>query len=162
MKTFNQIVSSSKVDFSVSLDLDTRILSRIITSDGKGNEICIKVDRGLVLEDGTLLANEDGQVLQVLAAFENLSIVKAANLIELAKLAYHLGNRHVVLEVNDEGYLAYQTDHVLDDMVQKLGGILTHESRKFAPEKGAYAHHHSHDHEHHDHHEHDHHEHHHH
>ena len=148
MKTFNQIVNKGEVTTSIELSIDERIKSRIIENDVNGNEVAICVERGTVLHDGDLLVNEDGEILKIISAPEEVSTIRAKDAISLTKLAYHLGNRHVPLQISQDGFLRYQVDHVLDDMVVKLGGTLTHEKAKFEPESAAYANHH-HDHEHH-------------
>ncbi len=150
IKTFNRLVcrnENQKADFEVSLSIDERRMSRIITKADCGEEIAICIDRGQILEDGQFLMNDDGQCLMVVSALEDVTTVKARSLYELVRLAYHLGNRHVPLEVNKDNYLRYQSDHVLDDMVIKLGGFIVHEKAKFSPENGAYSHHHEHSHD---------------
>lgn len=153
MKTFSKIVADTdnlKKDakaLTVELSIDDRIKSRIIALTKDGQEVGIVTERGTTLHDGTVLVNDDMQYLLIEAALENVSTVKAKSPIALTALAYHLGNRHVPLQIDESGFLRYQTDHVLDDMVTKLGGILVHEQAKFEPVSGAYSHHH-HDHEH--------------
>lgn len=161
MKTFNKIILDTdkklKDDelLTVELSIDDRIKSRIIATTKDGQEVGILTARGTTLRDGTLLSNDDSEYLKVVAALENVSSVRASTPIALTALAYHLGNRHVPLQIDESCFLRYQTDHVLDDMVVKLGGVLVHEQAKFEPVSGAYSHHH-HDHEH-EHHEHEHH-----
>ena len=147
MKTFNEIVANTEnkdADFTVALSIDDRKMSRIITRTEEGCEVAISVDRGLVLKDGQFIKNEDGKLLKVEAALEEVTTVKARTVHDLLTLAYHLGNRHVPLEVGKDNFLRYQTYHVLDEMVLKLGGFIIHETAKFSPENGAYSHHHSH------------------
>ena len=97
MKTFNQIVNKGEVTTSIELRIDERIKSRIIDNDVNGNEVAISVERGSILHDGDLLANDDGEILKIIAAPEEVSTVTAKDAISLTKLAYHLGNRHVPL-----------------------------------------------------------------
>lgn len=158
MKTFNKIAAiegalpENSLFMSVELSIDDRIKSRIIATTKDGQEVGIVTERGTTLHDGTVLVNEDGLYLKIEAALENVSTVRAPTPIALTALAYHLGNRHVPLQIDESGFLRYQTDHVLDDMVEKLGGLLIHEQAKFEPVSGAYSHHHhehSHEHEHH-------------
>ncbi|MGN1281357.1 MAG: urease accessory protein UreE [Succinivibrio sp.] len=148
MKTFNTIVKEGTPSFTVTLGIDQRILSRLIVMTDTHEQIGISLPRGLVLTENTLIANEDGQIVKVLCALESVSTVRADDPISLCTLAYHLGNRHVPLEIDRSGFLRYQTDHVLDDMVVKLGAKLCHEMAKFNPLQGAYAHSHSHEHAH--------------
>lgn len=133
MKTFNKIILDTdkklKNDeiITVELSIDDRIKSRIIATTKDGQEVGILTARGTTLRDGTLLSNDDSEYLKVVAALENVSTVRASTPIALTALAYHLGNRHVPLQIDESGFLRYQTDHVLDDMVVKLGGVLVHE-----------------------------------
>lgn len=151
---------------TVSLTIDERRSSRLITETKDGTKCVILLERGLIVRCGTVLGDEDGSLLLVEAAPEEVSTVRANSPLELTRLAYHLGNRHVPLEITSD-YLRYQHDHVLDDMVRGLGGTVAEEQATFEPENGAYSHHHhhdgdDHDHEHHHHHDDDDHEHHHH
>jgi urease accessory protein len=108
------------------------------TLDG-GEEIALYLQRGRVLRDGDKLLCADGTVVLVRAAAETVSTVTGADASALARGAYHLGNRHVALQVGD-GFLRYQHDHVLDDMVRTLGLAVTVEQAMFEPERGAYGH----------------------
>ena len=118
--------------------------------------------RGSVLVHGARLITDEGESFEIVAAHESLSVATTEDPLLLARAAYHLGNRHVPLEVG-VARLAYQHDHVLDDMVRRLGLTLTYESAPFEPESGAYGHshqsepHHDHSHDDHSHDDHDHH-----
>jgi urease accessory protein len=102
--------------------------------------------RGSVLRGGDTLALSDGRVVLVSAAPELVSTVRAESARALARVAYHLGNRHIPLEVG-EGFVRYQHDHVLDGMVRELGLMVVVEDAPFEPEGGAYGRHgHSHSH----------------
>jgi urease accessory protein len=104
-----------------------------------------------VLADGALLLADDGAVIAVRAAPETLSAVRTEDPLLLARAAYHLGNRHVPLQVL-AGELRYQHDHVLDDLVAALGLAVKVVTAPFQPEGGAYgrgqSHRHEHDHDH--------------
>jgi len=103
-----------------------------------GREIGIQLPRGTVLRGGDFLQGPGGEVVRIVAAAEPISIATSSNPLLLAKAAYHLGNRHVSLEVG-RGYLHYLRDHVLDHMVESLGLRVTHGNEAFEPEAGAYA-----------------------
>jgi len=103
-----------------------------------GREIGVQLPRGTVLRGGDRLRADDGTVIEVVAAPERVSTVRSRDLKELARAAYHLGNRHVALEVGD-GWVRYLTDHVLDAMVVQLGLPVVHETEPFEPEAGAYG-----------------------
>ena len=111
------------------------------------------LERGQVLRDGDLLASADGLVVQVRAAAEPVSEVACPDPLLLARACYHLGNRHVPLQIR-EGRLRYQHDHVLDEMLRGLGLHPRFSEAPFEPEPGAYggsAHGHGQDHSHHTH-----------
>ena len=96
------------------------------------------------MTDGAILVGESGQRYQVLAAAENLSFVSCDDNFLLMRVAYHLGNRHVPLDIQSDS-LRFQPDHVLEDMVVQLGAKVSRAKVPFQPEEGAY---HSHDHAH--------------
>jgi len=98
-----------------------------------GEQIAINIRRGQILRGGDYLQAPSGRMVQVQAAEECVSTVRAAD-----RIAYHLGNRHVWLQVG-EGWLRYLHDHVLDDMVRELGGDVAVEHAPFEPEAGAYG-----------------------
>lgn len=109
-----------------------------------GAEIGIHLPRGTVLRGGDLLRCENGGMVRVVAAREPVSTVWSRDLRQLAQVAYHLGNRHVALEIG-AGWVRYLEDYVLDDMVRQLGLTVIHEREPFEPEAGAYgAHSHAH------------------
>lgn len=129
-------VTASVVELTLTYDQRRRSRQRVRLDDG--TEAALQLPRGTVLNDGQRLRREDGAVVLVRAAPETLSSVSTANPTALARAAYHLGNRHVALEVT-EGRLRYQHDHVLDDMVRKLGLTVTSVEAPFHPEAGAYS-----------------------
>ncbi len=127
---------------SVTLPFELRQRSRLRARLDRGEEVAIVLPRGTVLRDGDRLPGEDGRVIEVCAARETVSTVKARDAVLLARACYHLGNRHVRLEIG-EGWIRYLHDHVLDHMVEEMGLAVTIESAPFEPEAGAYAHAHS-------------------
>ena len=104
-----------------------------------GRTAGLKLPRGTVLRGDDKIRSEDGSVALIIAAAEDVSRVRASDQIALARAAYHLGNRHVWLEVGD-GWLRYLADHVLDDMVRNLGVAVDTQRAPFEPEAGAYSH----------------------
>ena len=128
----------------LNLSFDERSKSRLRTRLISGEEVALMLPRGEVLRGGDLVTASDGRVIEVVARPESLLDVKCENPIALAKVAYHLGNRHVPVEVG-EGYLRIAADHVLEDMVKKLGAEVTHLEAAFEPETGAYGGGHRHD-----------------
>jgi urease accessory protein len=131
---------------TLTLAYQFRQKSRLRVTLDSGREAGILIPRGEgALRDGELLQAEDGTLVCVRAAPETLSIVHCSDARTLARAAYHLGNRHVPLQVGDR-WLAYLHDHVLDDMVRALGLTVGVEERPFEPESGAYPGGHAHDH----------------
>jgi urease accessory protein len=106
----------------------------------EGYEIGIQLPRGTVLRGGDRLRANDGTMLEIVAAAEPVSTVWSRDLRRLAQVAYHLGNRHVALEIGT-GWVRYLADHVLDAMVAQLGLSVIHHDEPFEPEAGAYGQH---------------------
>jgi urease accessory protein len=103
-----------------------------------GEEVSLRLPRGALLCGGDLLAASDGRVIEVIAVPENVVHVECATPDELARVAYHLGNRHVPVEIG-AGFLRLQENRVLEDMVRGLGAQLTRIEAPFEPEVGAYG-----------------------
>jgi urease accessory protein len=133
------------------LPFEQRCRSRLRVQLENGEEAGIFLPRGGVLRGGDLLLADDGRVIEVVSAEETVSTVRTDDARQLARVSYHLGNRHVPLQVGF-GWVRYQHDHVLDEMVQTLGLTVIVEHAPFEPEAGAYdsnSHrHHVHTHEH--------------
>jgi urease accessory protein len=129
----------------LALPYDQRKKSRLLARTQSGQEVAIVLERGSMLRDGDLLAAEGGVVLRVTAAPESVSQVVSGDALLLARAAYHLGNRHVPLQI-EAGELRYQHDHVLDGMVRELGLGVSVGMAGFQPEGGAYGRGHSHGH----------------
>jgi urease accessory protein len=139
------------------LPFDQRQKARQRARLAAGDEVGIQLPRGTVLRGGDRLRAADGTLLEIVAAHEGVSTVWARDLRRLAQVAYHLGNRHVALEIGT-GWVRYLADHVLDGMVAQLGLAVIHHDEPFEPEAGAYgshehanggqAHHHTHGHDH--------------
>ncbi|MDF0731981.1 urease accessory protein UreE [Pseudomonas entomophila] len=144
-----RVAEAATVTGTVTLDVDSRIKSRLRVTLDDGRDAGLMLERGHLLRGGELLADAEGQqVVQVIAAPESVSTVRCADPLQLARAAYHLGNRHVPLQI-EPGLLRYQHDHVLDDMVIGLGLTVEAERAPFEPEAGAYQsapHGHAHDH----------------
>lgn len=154
--TFNERLESP-VAFEVTLTLpyELRQKSRLRVKLDDGREAGLVLSRGQILRGGDCLRADDGTVVSIKAADEKVTTVTHENPEELARAAYHLGNRHVALQVG-KGWLRYLEDYVLDEMVESLGMKIQHEYAPFEPESGAYhghadshSHTHSHEHEHH-------------
>lgn len=124
---------------SVTLTYEERKKSRHRTKTKAGKELGWFIERGHVLEDREVLECTDGTLIRVIAAEESVSEVTSDDARALMRAAYHLGNRHMPLQVG-EGFLRYQHDHVLDEMVVGLGLKVDHAHAPFHPENGAYSH----------------------
>lgn len=126
----------------LELPFDTRTKSRLRARLASGDEVGLFLPRGTVLRGGDMLQG-GGRIVEVVAAPEALLEVRCRDLAELARAAYHLGNRHVAVEVGPE-WLRLADDHVLEGMLVGLGCQVRHLTAPFEPEAGAYAHGHQH------------------
>jgi urease accessory protein len=125
------------------LPFELRQKSRLRTHLASGAEVGLFLERGTVLRGGDLLQAEEGTIIEVVAADETVSTVTSNDASQLARAGYHLGNRHVAVQIG-AGWLRYRHDHVLDDMVRGLGLPVTVEQAPFEPEGGAYGYGHAH------------------
>ena len=140
--------AADTISGTLTLTFDQRARSRLRTALDDGRVAAVILDRGAQLLPGDILLAESGEVVQVQAALESLSIVRSEDTLLLARACYHLGNRHVALQV-EVNELRYQHDHVLDEMIRLLGLEVEVRPAPFEPESGAYgahAHIHGHDH----------------
>ena len=130
--------SVSSPDGELMLPYELRMRSRLRTRLASGEEAVVKTERGAVLRGGEFLQSEDGRIVRVVAAPEKVMHVTCADQFELTRAAYHLGNRHVAVEIGD-GYLRIAADHVLGEMLLGLGAKLRELEAPFEPESGAYG-----------------------
>jgi urease accessory protein len=142
-KILEKVQASIPATVAVTLDHTARQKSRGLLRLDDGSEAALLLERGSTLQHGDHLRADDGLVVQVQAAMEGLSVVTARDPLELARAAYHLGNRHIAVQIGALR-LAYLHDHVLDDMVRELGFQVTFAAEPFEPESGAYGHGHAH------------------
>jgi urease accessory protein len=119
------------------LPFELRQKSRLRVTTAAGTELALLLPRGTVLRDGDRLRAANGLVIAVQAAAEAVTTARSADATLFARACYHLGNRHVPLQVG-AGWLRYLADHVLDKMVAELGLAVSHEQAPFEPEAGAY------------------------
>ena len=134
---------------TVELDWDVRQKSRFDTTDSQGRRLGVFLPRGRVVRGGDVLVLEDGSLVRVQAAAQPVMVVRHCPQhgapFDLLRAAYHLGNRHVSLELQAD-CLLLEPDDVLQDMLQRMHLIVTREQRPFEPEAGAYPGGHGHDH----------------
>lgn len=122
---------------TLTLTFDQRRKSRYRTRTDCGRELGWFLPRGIVLAEGDRLLCADGRQILVRAAEEEISEVYCEDPLLISRAAYHLGNRHVPLDIA-RGRLRYQRDSVLDDMLVGLGLAVEHRQAPFNPENGAY------------------------
>ena len=154
---------------SVELDWDVRQKSRFDATDSQGRALGVFLPRGTVVRGGDVLVAEDGSLIRVVAAPQPVLVVthcsEHGTPFDLLRAAYHLGNRHVPIELKPDhlkiepDHLKIEPDHVLAQMLRSMHLIVKDENTAFEPEGGAYgaqaagphAHGHGHGHDHHDH-----------
>ncbi|MCP5142536.1 MAG: urease accessory protein UreE [Chromatiales bacterium] len=137
MLELTEKLDAGEADATLTLTMEQRVKSRLRVTLDDGRGAGVFLPRGGVLRDGDLLGGE-GLVVLVKAAPESVSTVRSDDPLRLTRAAYHLGNRHVALQI-ETGLLRYQHDHVLDDMVRGLGLEVVVEQAPFEPEPGAYG-----------------------
>ena len=126
----------------VSLDWDVRQKSRFDATDSRGRQLGVFLPRGTAVRGGDVLVAEDGSLIQVQAAPQPVLVVRACaehgSPFDLLRAAYHLGNRHVALELQPD-HLKLEPDPVLADMLRQQHLIVSVASAAFEPEGGAYS-----------------------
>jgi len=146
---------------TVELDWDVRQKSRFDCTDSAGRALGIFLPRGTVVRGGDILVVEDGSLVRVIAAPQPVLVIthcpQHGTSFDLTRAAYHLGNRHVPIELRAD-HLKIEPDHVLADMLRAMHLIVREAQEAFEPEGGAYggghsqghshSHGHSHDHDH--------------
>ncbi|MBC8058019.1 MAG: urease accessory protein UreE [Rhizobiales bacterium] len=126
----------------IELDWDVRQKSRFDATDSSGRALGVFLPRGTVVRGGDMLVAEDGTMIAVEAAAQPVMVVTACaehgTPFDLLRAAYHLGNRHVQLELRAD-HLKFEPDHVLADMLRQMHLIVADANEAFEPEAGAYA-----------------------
>jgi urease accessory protein len=153
LKISEKLDCQQPYDCTLTLAFDLRQKSRFKTRLDDGVEVALLMPRGTVLRSGDLLKADNGKIVLVNAASELVSFVATDDVHLMARACYHLGNRHVPLQIG-EGWLRYAHDHVLDAMLHGLGLHTVAKQAPFEPEAGAYGGHHAHEDQAHEHHEH--------
>lgn len=131
--------ANAVVSHTLLLTAFERTRSRYRFETPEGQTLFLRLPRGTVLRDRDLLRSEDGTLVRVVAKPEPVLTVKAPTDLALLRAAYHLGNRHVPLEIAPT-YLRLTPDPVLQDMLAHLGVEVEEELLPFQPEIGAYSH----------------------
>lgn len=140
---------------TVTLSFEDRFRRRIRLIDDAGEPFLLDLAQATRFEDGDGLGLVEGGVLMVRAALEYVLDVIGTDIRHVARLAWHIGNRHTPVQVLDDGTLRIQYDHVLQHMLEGLGAVTARREAAFVPEPGAYdgrggGHSHNHDHAHED------------
>ncbi|AKV95494.1 urease accessory protein UreE [Marinobacter sp. CP1] len=162
-------VKSTGIDTSEILDnlilpYELRIRGRLRATTETNVDVGLFLDRGPVLRDGDLLQARTGEIVRIRAAEEQVVTARIKSGQPLARLCYHLGNRHVTLAIGEDeqgSFVRFPPDHVLEELAERLGATVVHHTAPFDPEPGAYtqaghshghshgnSHSHSHDHDH--------------
>jgi urease accessory protein len=132
---------------TITLDWDTRQKSRFDATDSQGRALGVFLPRGTVVRGGDVLVAEDGSLVRVVAAPQAVLRITACSEhgspFDLTRAAYHLGNRHVPIELQAD-HLKIEPDHVLADMLRAMHMTVVPVSEAFEPESGAYGDHASH------------------
>ena len=127
---------------TVELDWDVRQKSRFDTTDSLGRHLGVVLPRGTLLRGGDVLVAEDGSMVRVLAAPQAVLRISACpthgSPFDLTRAAYHLGNRHVPIELKPD-HLKIEPDHVLADLLRAMHLIVNTVEEAFEPEGGAYS-----------------------
>jgi urease accessory protein len=139
--------SDVEVSIEICLDYDQRSKGRLKAVANSGEDVGLFLERGKVLQDGDVLKGKLGNLVLVTAKQESLVSAKTDDWPCFARACYHLGNRHVPIEVGDRE-LFMRPDHILQAMVESLGLSTSEVLKAFNPEQGAYAGGHSHSHSH--------------
>lgn len=138
LQVTGRLESAEPATARLSLPFGARSKSRLRAELDDGRSVALIMPRGTTLRGGDLLRAVDGTVIEVVAGEEAVSTARTADPFRFARACYHLGNRHVPLQIGPQ-WLRYLHDHVLDDMVRSLGLTVTAEDAPFEPEAGAYS-----------------------
>jgi urease accessory protein len=136
-----EVLCTVKPLLTLSLTAEERTRTRHRFDVPEGQILFFRLPRGTVIQDGDFLEAESGELIQILAKPEPVLTVLADNFLTLLRVTYHLGNRHVPVEITPD-YLHLKPDSVLAEMLIHLGVKIKEEIKPFQPEAGAYGHHH--------------------
>ena len=143
IEIIEKINKTPKAFKTLTLTYDQRQKSRLRVTLDDGLEAGIILERGTVLRHGDFLRSKRGEFVQILAAKEKVTVVMTEDVLLFSKACYHLGNRHVPLQI-ENNWLSFQRDHVLEELVLNLGLEIKHKTLPFQPECGAYSNGHTH------------------
>jgi urease accessory protein len=138
IRLIEKTAGPAAVDTTLTLPLQNRIKCRLRVTLDNGADAGLFLQRGTTLKAGDLLRADNGFTVRVVAAAETLSTAVCPDPHLLARACYHLGNRHVQIEIQPDR-VSYPHDHVLDGMLRGLGLQVTVTEAPFEPEPGAYG-----------------------
>ncbi|MGA9251029.1 MAG: urease accessory protein UreE [Roseobacter sp.] len=145
MQTAQEIITQSDTsDDQVSLDYDARFMRRKVLTTRAGAQILVDLPRTTSLAHGDALRTTTGVLVQIVAAPEPLLQITGD---DLSRIAWHIGNRHTPCQI-EKGRLLIQHDHVMADMLARIGAQVAEVHEPFTPEGGAYGHGRTHGHDH--------------
>ena len=151
------LVEASEIHDHLTLPYESRQRGRLRARTDTGYDVGLFLDRGPVLREGACLAAKTGEIIRIRAADEPVVTAYIEPGLAMARLCYHLGNRHVALQIGSSGaigsrehgegaedgktgWVRFPPDHVLEELAERLGATLIHHQAPFDPEPGAYAH----------------------
>lgn len=137
------LIEAGRASDTLTLPFELRMRGRLKAQTDDGQEVGLFLDRGPVLRDGEGLEADSGEIVIIRAADEPVVTARIEAGLPLAKLCYHLGNRHVALSIGADGeggWVRFPPDHVLEELAERLGATLHHHQAPFDPEPGAYSH----------------------
>ena len=123
---------------AVSLDYDARHRRRMFMKADRGTEFLLELPQAVALRHGDGLLLDDGRVVEIRAAPEHVAEISAPSPAALTRIAWHLGNRHLPTQLLGDR-LRIRRDHVIEELVRRLGGTVTPVEAAFDPEGGAYG-----------------------
>ncbi|MBU2873566.1 MULTISPECIES: urease accessory protein UreE [Marinobacter] len=135
-------VETTEILDNLTLPYELRMRGRLRATTETSQDVGLFLDRGPVLRDGDLLQAKTGEVIRVRAAEEPVVTARIHGGLPLARLCYHLGNRHVSLAIGEDelgSWIRFPPDHVLEELAERLGAVLVRHTAPFDPEPGAYA-----------------------
>jgi urease accessory protein len=124
----------------VVLSADDRHRRRLVLTTERGTRFLLDLSHATVLRDGDGLVLDDGSMVCVSSSVESLAEIESPTALDFVRLAWHLGNRHADVQILGNK-LRIRRDHVLEDMLIGLGGLVTHTQAAFEPEISGRGHH---------------------
>jgi urease accessory protein len=137
-EVYQRLNHGHNIEDHVVLDHDVRVKGRFKVTSKKGVEVRVFLERGNTLKVGEVLKTECGKEIEILGAEEEVTHAECENWETFSKACYHLGNRHVKIQVG-ERWLRMKPDYVLEAMLELLGLSVSKKTVLFIPEDGAYS-----------------------